>query len=90
MSATPKPDFVKLAREAKPTLRLRNAKADLDRIISDETIQELKGAGFFRMLQPKRWGGYECHPVEFIDAAIEVASACPSTAWVLGVIAVHN
>ena len=26
----------------------------------------------------------------FFDAAIEVAAACPSTAWVLGVVAVHN
>ena len=90
MSNAPKPDFVKLACDAKPTLRERNEKADADRVIPDETIREFKDAGFFRMMQPKRWGGYECHPIEFFDAAIEVASACPSTAWVLGVVAVHN
>jgi len=90
MSPDSKPDFVKLASDAKGRLRERNAKADAERVIPTETIQELKDAGFFRMMQPKRWGGYECHPVEFFDAAIEIASACPSTAWVLGVVAVHN
>lgn len=85
-----KPDFVKLARDAKPILRERNARADADRVIPKETIQELQEAGFFRMLQPKRWHGYECNPIEFFDAAIEIAAACPSTAWVLGVVAVHN
>jgi len=90
MSPDSKPDFVKLASDAKGRLRERNAKADAERVIPTETIQELKDAGIFRMMQPKRWGGYECHPVEFFDAAIEIASACPSTAWVLGVVAVHN
>jgi 3-hydroxy-9,10-secoandrosta-1,3,5(10)-triene-9,17-dione monooxygenase len=90
MSNATKPDFVKLACDAKPTLRERNAKCDADRVVPDETVQEFKDAGFFRMMQPKRWGGYECNPIEFFDAAIEVASACPSSAWVLGVVAVHN
>ncbi len=85
-----KPDFVALARAAKDTLRERNTRADENRVVPDETIEEFKEAGFFRMLQPKRWGGYEASPIEFFDAAIEVASACPSTAWVLGVVAVHN
>jgi len=90
MSMLTKPDFVKLARDAKSRLRERNPRADAERVIPKETIEELKEAGFFRMMQPKRWGGYECHPLEFFDAAIEIASACPSTAWVLGVVAVHN
>lgn len=90
MATATKRDFVELARNIKPVLRERNAKADADRVIPDETIEELKDMGFFRMLQPRRWGGHECHPVEFFDAAIEVASACPSTAWVLGVVGVHN
>lgn len=90
MTMNRKPDFVQLAIEAKPRLRERNAKCDAERVVPEQTIRELKDAGFFRMMQPKRWGGYECDPIEFFDAAIEVASACPSTAWVLGVVAVHN
>ena len=39
MSNASKPDFVKLASDAKPTLSERNAKADADRVIPDETIQ---------------------------------------------------
>jgi len=70
MGTSKKRNFVELARDIKPVLRERNPKADADRVIPDETIRELKDMGFFRMLQPKRWGGDECHPVEFCDAAI--------------------
>ncbi len=60
------------------------------RQISDESIADMQEAGFFRMLQPRRWGGYECHPNTFFAVQQILAAACPSTAWVLGVVAVHN
>jgi len=51
---------------------------------------ELTAAGFFRTLQPKRYGGYELDPLALYEIQIALAEACPSTAWVLGVVAVHN
>jgi 3-hydroxy-9,10-secoandrosta-1,3,5(10)-triene-9,17-dione monooxygenase len=42
------------------------------------------------MLQPSRWGGLEVDPGTFFDVQMTVASACPSSAWVLGVVGVHN
>lgn len=60
------------------------------RRLPDETIQAFQDAGFFKILQPKRFGGYEHHPSVFFDVQIAIASACPSSAWVLGVVAVHN
>jgi 3-hydroxy-9,10-secoandrosta-1,3,5(10)-triene-9,17-dione monooxygenase len=70
-------------------LRERAPKADELRRIPDETIADFKEAGFFRMLQPSRWGGLEVDPGTFFDVQTTVATACPSSAWVLGVVAVH-
>ncbi len=58
--------------------------------VPDATIAEFQKAGFFRALQPKRWGGLELHPTIFFDVARTVSSACPSSAWVLGVVSVHS
>jgi 3-hydroxy-9,10-secoandrosta-1,3,5(10)-triene-9,17-dione monooxygenase len=41
------------------------------------------------MLQPARWGGLELDPGVFFDVQATIAHACPSSAWVLGVVAVH-
>ena len=47
-------------------------------------------AGFFKILQPARWGGLELDPMDFFDVQMTVAEGCMSTAWVLGVVACHN
>ncbi len=72
-----------------PMLRERQAQTAQLRRVPDETIAAFHEAGFFRMLMPRRWGGLEVHPNTFFDVQIAVASACPSSAWVLGVVAVH-
>lgn len=73
----------------KSTLAARTAQADELRRVPDETIADFREAGFFKMLQPARWGGLEVDPRAFFDVQMTVASACPSSAWVLGVVAVH-
>jgi 3-hydroxy-9,10-secoandrosta-1,3,5(10)-triene-9,17-dione monooxygenase len=78
------------ARALKPALAARAKQADELRRVPDETIADFQAAGFFRMLQPARWGGLEVHPRTFFDVQTTVASACPSSAWVLGVVAVHS
>jgi 3-hydroxy-9,10-secoandrosta-1,3,5(10)-triene-9,17-dione monooxygenase len=83
-------DLVARATALKPTLAARGAQADELRRVPDETIADFKEAGFFRMLQPSRWGGLEVDPQTFFDVQMTVASACPSSAWVLGVVAVHS
>ena len=67
----------------------RATEADKLRRIPDETIAAFRDAGFFRMLQPSRWGGLEVDPRTFFDVQMTIARACPSSAWVLGVVAVH-
>jgi 3-hydroxy-9,10-secoandrosta-1,3,5(10)-triene-9,17-dione monooxygenase len=81
--------LIALAQALKEALAARAPKADELRRVPDETIADFREAGFFRMLQPARWGGLEVDPTTFFDVQRTVASACPSSAWVLGVVAVH-
>ncbi|MEJ0046102.1 MAG: acyl-CoA dehydrogenase family protein [Rhodospirillales bacterium] len=77
------------ARTMIPALRERAVQAEADRRIPDETIADLHEAGFFRILQPKRWGGYEMDPQAFFDVQMALAEGCMSTGWVFGVVGGH-
>ena len=81
-------ELVASARLLGPRLIERDAEADNDRRIPDETIAEMKHAGLFRALQPKRWGGYEVDLRTFYDVLMTLAEADMSTAWVYGVLGV--
>lgn len=81
--------LIRRARELSSRLIERVPEADALRRVPDATIADMQEAGFFRMLQPERWGGFELDPGTFFDVQIAIASACPSSAWVLGVVGVH-
>jgi 3-hydroxy-9,10-secoandrosta-1,3,5(10)-triene-9,17-dione monooxygenase len=83
-------DLVARAIALKPVLAERAPYAEVLRRLPDETVKDFQDAGFWKMLQPKRFGGLEVHPNTFFEVQMTVASACPSTAWVLGVVAVHS
>lgn len=59
------------------------------RQVPADVIKELKAAGLFRAMQPKKFGGLELEPQDFYDLQIKLASVCPSTGWVFGVLACH-
>ncbi len=73
-----------------PTLRARAFACEAAGRVSDETIADFQQAGFFRILQPKAFGGYEMSPLTFYRVLQEVAAACPSSGWVLMVLGIHN
>lgn len=60
------------------------------RRIPDETVSSLLDAGFFKLMQPEQWDGYQVDPVTFYDAVRRIATACGSTGWVAGIIGIHN
>lgn len=80
---------VDAVRDLLPTFEERAQAAEDARRISAESISSLQEAGFFRLLQPKRFGGFEADPVTFYTAVRLVASACGSTGWVSSVLGVH-
>ena len=73
-----------------PVLREREAAANAARQVPAETIQDFVDGGFFKVLQPARYGGYELPPQVYCAIAQRLAEGCMSSAWVYGVIAVHN
>ncbi|MFC7528506.1 3-hydroxy-9,10-secoandrosta-1,3,5(10)-triene-9,17-dione monooxygenase oxygenase subunit [Actinoplanes sp. GCM10030250] len=73
-----------------PVLRERAQETEDRRALSPETVKSLAETGFFRLLQPTRFGGLEAHPLTFLAGVREIASACGSTGWVASVIGVHN
>ncbi len=82
--------LVARAAEMFPRLRERAAGCEADNKVADATIAEFQEAGFFKILQPRRFGGYEMDVETFYDVQMKVAEGCMSSAWVLGVVAVHN
>jgi len=73
-----------------PAVRERARHAEQLRRLPDETFEDFQAAGLFRCLQPKRYGGYELDPGTLYRAIMEVGTACGSSAWILGVVGVHN
>jgi 3-hydroxy-9,10-secoandrosta-1,3,5(10)-triene-9,17-dione monooxygenase len=82
-------EVVAAVRELLPVLRERAQEAEDARRVPGESIKGLAQAGFFRLLQPQRYGGLEVHPVEFYRSVRLVASACGSTGWVASVLGCH-
>lgn len=87
--ATPS-EFLERARAMHATLLERRPEARELRRVPDQTIADFKAAGFFKMMQPARYGGYEMNPRYFYEVVFEIARACPSSGWVLSVLGVHN
>lgn len=76
-------------RDLLPTLRERADEAERLRVVPDASIKELDETGFFRLLQPQRFDGFEADPVDFYTAVRDIASADGSTGWVSSVVGVH-
>ncbi|MFJ8958145.1 3-hydroxy-9,10-secoandrosta-1,3,5(10)-triene-9,17-dione monooxygenase oxygenase subunit [Lentzea sp. NPDC102401] len=76
-------------RELLPALAERAAEAEELRKVPPESVKALQETGFFRMLQPARYGGFESHPLDFYTAVRMIGSACGSTGWVASVLGVH-
>ncbi|MGN6161818.1 MAG: 3-hydroxy-9,10-secoandrosta-1,3,5(10)-triene-9,17-dione monooxygenase oxygenase subunit [Marmoricola sp.] len=82
-------DVLDGVRDLLPTFRERADEAQRLRQVPESSVKALEETGFFRMLQPKRYGGLETDPVDFFTAVREIASADGSTGWISSVLGVH-
>jgi 3-hydroxy-9,10-secoandrosta-1,3,5(10)-triene-9,17-dione monooxygenase len=82
-------EIVARARAMIPALAQRSLEGRRQRQIPDETIADMQHAGFFRVLQSKRWGGYEMELNTFYEIQLALAEGDMSTAWIYGVSGVH-
>ena len=71
-----------------PAFRQRAQEAEDSRCVPPESVKALAETGFFRLLQPARYGGLEADPIAFYTAVRLIASACGSTGWVSSVVGV--
>ncbi|MGW8887432.1 3-hydroxy-9,10-secoandrosta-1,3,5(10)-triene-9,17-dione monooxygenase oxygenase subunit [Streptomyces sp. NPDC055749] len=82
-------EVLEAVRALAPALRERAAEAETLRRVPDASIKELAETGFFRLLQPRAYGGHAADPRVFYAAVKEIAKACGSTGWVSSVVGVH-
>ena len=83
-SPSPSPaELIARADTMRPQLVARQAETEQRTYYSQETHEEFLEAGFYRMLIPKRFGGFEFDLPSFWRVVIAVARGCPSTAWCL-------
>jgi alkylation response protein AidB-like acyl-CoA dehydrogenase len=73
-----------------PDLKKRAGRAEEERRLPVESIADLQALGLARALVPRVHGGDERSLSEVLDAMTELATGCPSTAWVASLIAIHN
>ena len=77
------------AREMRAMLRAQQAECEAAGRILPATHDAFVKAGFYRIAQPRRFGGYEFDVPTFHRVMIEIARGCPSSGWVLALTAGH-
>lgn len=83
-------ELIHRARELAPTLMERSKSASELRRLPDDTMEDFHRLGFFKVVQPRRYGGYEMDPSIIFDLQLELGRGCASSAWVYGVLNVHS
>jgi 3-hydroxy-9,10-secoandrosta-1,3,5(10)-triene-9,17-dione monooxygenase len=81
--------MIQRAISLRPRLRAEQDETERRGVHSEASHEEFRKAGFYRCLQPRRFGGYEFDLKTYYRLGIELARGCPSTAWCLIVGAGH-
>lgn len=82
-------DMIARARGMRPMLRERQAECEALGRLPEQTNDEFVRAGFYRILQPRCFGGYEFDVPTFVEVMSELARGCPSSGWVAALTAGH-
>ncbi|HEX5370979.1 MAG TPA: acyl-CoA dehydrogenase family protein [Dehalococcoidia bacterium] len=83
-------ELVSRARALIPRLKERAAPTEQARHLLPETVRDLTEAGFFRIVQPKRFGGFELGIDVLEDVVVEIGRGCGSTAWCMAILGGHS
>lgn len=83
-------ELISRAEDMVPALRAIAQETEDANTASPEVIQKFKDAGFFKILQPRKWGGYGMTPEVFYRVLMELGRGCPSSAWCLMILGVHQ
>jgi len=83
-------DLIERARELAPVVAERAERCVELRRLPPETEKEFREAGFYRCLQPRRYGGLEFDFGLHTELAMEVGAGCASSGWNLAITACHG
>jgi 3-hydroxy-9,10-secoandrosta-1,3,5(10)-triene-9,17-dione monooxygenase len=90
----PEPDLtadqmLERARALRPRLLANQGRCEAEGRVPQDINDELVKAGFYRIVQPRRFGGYEFYVPTFYRVMMEISRGCPETGWVLALTAGH-
>jgi 3-hydroxy-9,10-secoandrosta-1,3,5(10)-triene-9,17-dione monooxygenase len=78
------------AAEIGPTLVARQAETEERTCYAPDTHEAFREAGFYRLLVPRRYGGYEFDIPTFMRVIMHISRGCPSTGWQLCLAHAHT
>ena len=73
--------LIERARAMRPMLRAQMAEADRVGRYSEEVHEAFKAAGFYRIMQPRLFGGYQFSQEVFLKVVMEIAQGHPAAGW---------
>ena len=82
-------ELIARAQSMIPVLRERAAEDDRNGQIRKETFDDFKRLGLTRIVQPRRYGGYEQPLAVYAQAAIAISTADQSAGWDYGITQGH-
>jgi len=82
-------DVIARAEAIAPTLVARQAEVEDRTYYAADVHEAFSKAGFYRILVPRRYGGYEFGVDTFFRVVRTLARGCPSTGWMYCLGAVH-
>ena len=88
-----RPDVQELLRRADiiaNAVRERAGATERDRRVAADLVQLMRANDVFRVLQPRRFGGFEYGFDVFVEIVAKIAAGCPSSGWVCSIGMVHQ
>ena len=83
-------DLLEQASAMVPLLRSRALETERNRSIGLQTHRAFLQNGFYRVFQPKRYGGYEMPINMLVEIGSELGRGCGSSAWIFTNLATQN
>jgi 3-hydroxy-9,10-secoandrosta-1,3,5(10)-triene-9,17-dione monooxygenase len=83
-------DLIARARALRGVLVERQGECEELGRLPDASLRDFVDAGFWRVLQPRRFGGLELDLLTFLRITVELSRGCGSSGWVYGLTASHN
>jgi len=82
-------EIIRRAEAMRPMLRERQNACEAAGQVSEDTNAQFIAAGFYRILQPRCFGGYEFDLPTFLKVMIAISRGCSDSGWVLALTAGH-